>query len=446
MTVPGVTKQRLQRVHRLIASHPYIPVVPTIRQLEFLAAPQGEKGYGGAAGGGKSIALLASLLLPVVEPKYAGLILRRTFPDLAQPEAIMSVAKEWLAPTDARWNERDKVFYFPRTGAKLQFGFIQREDHKFRYQSAAFQKVGYDEATQFPWSQYSYLHTRVRRTTANRVPTSIEAATNPGGVGHQWFYRWFVKSTSPERVFVSAKIADNPHLRAAEYRKKFRKLRPTERKQLEEGLWVLDDEGNPFKASFWDDKNRYVPGLTRIDVEARWIFVDSALKDKKDSAYNVAVVLELLKDYRIRVRHVWREKCQFPELVRQVTDLTHEYNYDNRLRGVIVEDKASGPTMYQTVKKSGDPLLKEFINVWWMPGSKEEKWHQASLWCSLDCVEIPHPTMYGDTADWLFPFEEELYAVPTTEYKDQADAFTLGILYLEHLIARGLRAREAVGA
>ena len=442
MKVPGVTVERMRRYAKLIGANPYIPVVPTAKQLAFIAAPQREKGYGGAAGGGKSIAELVHTLLPVNQRRYNGLILRRTFPDLAQPDAIMDVAKQWLGPTDARWNERDKVFYFPKSGAKIQFGFMEREEHKRRYQSAQFQTISFDEATQFPWSQYSFVRSRARRSRGNVVPPTILAATNPGDIGHQWFYRWFVKNVSPERVFIPALMGDNKHLSEKEYRRMLRDLSPIEIAQLRDGKWITDDSGKPFKAVYWEEKNRYIAGLGRLDVHSRYVFCDTAIKDTKDAAFTVMVVVELLKDYRVRVREVVRRKMQLPEIVRKLEELSARYDYDGKLYDVVIEDKANGPSVFQTIKEGAEEPLFSAVTTWWYQGSKEEKWQQAAVWCWRDCVELPYHT--HNVADWLFPLEEELFNVPEHEYKDQADAFTLAVLYLEELIAWGYRDRLLV--
>lgn len=62
----------------------YCPHVPTPPQSAFLLYNGHEALYGGAAGGGKSDALLMAALQYVEYPKYSALILRRTFPDLAK--------------------------------------------------------------------------------------------------------------------------------------------------------------------------------------------------------------------------------------------------------------------------------------------------------------------------------------------------------------------------
>src|SRR4051812_48713519 len=91
------------------------------KQAAFLLFPGLEAFYGGAAGGGKSDALLAGALQYVDVPGYAALLLRRTFSDLALPSALMARAHEWLGPTNARWNDTTKTWTFP-SGASVTFG------------------------------------------------------------------------------------------------------------------------------------------------------------------------------------------------------------------------------------------------------------------------------------------------------------------------------------
>src|SRR5215831_1894395 len=205
------------------------------KQAAFLSLDCLEAGYGGAAGGGKSDAILAAALQYVDVPGYAALILRRSFSDLALPGAAMARSKEWLTGK-GKWNEREKTWTFPAP-ASLAFGYLEAEDDVYRYQSSEYQYIGFDELTQFSEQQYRYLFSRLRRVTEIEVPLRMRWASNPGGVGHGWVKRRFIDDPAEDTVFVPARVADNPGLEADEYVTSLSHLPETVRRQLLEGDW-----------------------------------------------------------------------------------------------------------------------------------------------------------------------------------------------------------------
>ena len=78
---------------------------PTQVEYAFLLLRCLEAMFGGAAGGGKTEALLDAALQYVDVPGYAAIIFRRTYPELANADGLIPRSLEWLAATDARWNQ-----------------------------------------------------------------------------------------------------------------------------------------------------------------------------------------------------------------------------------------------------------------------------------------------------------------------------------------------------
>lgn len=221
--------------------------------------------YGGAAGGGKSDALLMAALQYVDVPGYAALILRRTFKQLALPDAIMARSKEWLSGTGAVWNEQRKQWTFP-SGASLTFGHMQHEDTKLDYQGAAVQFVGFDELTQFSETQYSYLHSRTRRLAKSDVPVRVFSASNPGGIGHGWVKKRFPIDGKPRgrTRFIPARLTDNPHLDQPTYIASLSHLPDVVREQLLNGDWGI------FEGMAYPEFDRAIHVVKAMQLPDNW--------------------------------------------------------------------------------------------------------------------------------------------------------------------------------
>ena len=72
---------------------PYCPEEPSLTQKVFLRTYAQEGLFGGAAGGGKSSALLMAALQYVDVPNYSAIIFRRTYADLALPAPSWTVLR-----------------------------------------------------------------------------------------------------------------------------------------------------------------------------------------------------------------------------------------------------------------------------------------------------------------------------------------------------------------
>jgi hypothetical protein len=259
--------------------------------------------YGGAAGGGKSDALLIEALRQIRIPHYKCLILRKTYPQLAE---LIDRSRELYKACcpEAKYNGTEHCWTFP-SGAKIYFGSMQYTKDRINYQGKRFDLIIFDELTHFTWDEYSYMFSRNRPNGPGTI-VYMRAATNPGGIGHGWVKQRFVTPAAPlttmvqelkiprpdggidklmkTRIYVPATIYDNKKLMEndPEYIASLALLPEQERKALLEGSWDTF-QGQYFmewsnKPWVEDDNGKQWPNVAfthviepdQIKIQAHW--------------------------------------------------------------------------------------------------------------------------------------------------------------------------------
>lgn len=236
-------------------------MTPTEKQADFLTDDHLELLYGGAAGGGKSDALLMGASQYLHVPGYAAILFRRTNPLLSRPGGLMSRAEKWWRNTEARWVEDEKTWYFPCRGggtSSVTFGYMEHEKNKYDYLAYEFQFIGFDELTEFSEGQYRFLFGRLRRTEMLKeanVPLRMFSASNPGNTGHEWVRSRFISLDPwdegrlpayyeedagvwvPQSRFIPATLDDNPYIDREGYIRSLAMMDPVLRQQYLKGNW-----------------------------------------------------------------------------------------------------------------------------------------------------------------------------------------------------------------
>lgn len=221
----------------------------TRKQKAFIEASADEVLFGGAAGGGKSYGqLVDALLFALRYPGSKQLILRRTYPELEK--SIIRVSLELFPQEIAVYNGGSHSWRF-KGGSIVDFGACDAEKDVYKYQSAEYDVIRFDELTHFTDTMYTYLISRVRG--ANCFPKQVKSSTNPGGVGHTWVKERFidpappgeaftVEDTGQTRVFIPSKVDDNVFLMASDpaYKRRLLNLGKQDQKALLLGDWDLD--------------------------------------------------------------------------------------------------------------------------------------------------------------------------------------------------------------
>ncbi len=371
-------------------------------------------------------------------PHYNAILFRRTYADLTLPGALLDRARDWLDTTDARWNDREHTWQFPRGDVRcslhgdacpseyagsLTFGYLQTERTKFRYQSADFQFIGFDELTQFSRSMYLFLFSRLRKDTAMvNVPLRMRSASNPGGIGHDWVKQRFLTERDEHRVFIPSKLTDNPSIDYETYLRSLEQLDPVTRARMLNGDWDVRDEGM-FKR-FWWQMLEARPVLPRARLVRYWDLAATEEHDGNDPDYTVGTLIARDEDKRLYVLDVRRERISSAGVEALVRATAQQ---DGRHVAVRIEQEpgAAGKSLISYYTRH---VLAGY-DVRGVPSSRDKVTRAAPLASQAEVGNV-----FVVRAPWLSDWLDEFDGFPFTQHDDQVDSASGA---LEQLLATG---------
>jgi predicted phage terminase large subunit-like protein len=262
-------------------------------QEAFLSSTADITIYGGAAGGGKSYALLLEPLRHIQNPHFGALVLRKTTPEITNVGGLWTEAENLYPLVGGEPRIASLRWDFP-SGARVKFDHLEHEKSKHKYQGSQIPLICFDELTHFTEGQFWYMVSRNRSTcgvrpyirgTCNPDASSWVAKMVEWWINHDTGYplpersgvvRWFVRhggdlqwSDSAEKLredyphldpksltFIPATLQDNPALveRDPGYLANLQALPFVERERLLMGNWnVVDAEGAEWPAEWFNN-------------------------------------------------------------------------------------------------------------------------------------------------------------------------------------------------
>jgi predicted phage terminase large subunit-like protein len=232
-------------------------------------------------------------------------------------------------------------------------------------------------------------------------------------------------------------------------------------------LRAVPPGGTIFKRWWYDGgRSRYHPRDPKYwkgranGVIRRWVSIDTAHtatkkgfeESQQTAAYSAFGVWELLNDYRLILRHVWRDRLEFPDLVPDplrgtlgaIADFTMPWYDPEVFAGVIIENADSGTSAIQTLQRSSFAWAGSLILPYSPMVDKVSRAINASIWFQNGSVLLPFPDEVN--APWLDDYEKELFGFPNTAYKDQVDMTTQMVDWVANsYLSVGLAGRHALG-
>lgn len=296
--------------------------------------------YGGAAGGGKSFAMLLKAAKHLNTPGYGSVIFRRTRPEITKEGALWDESRNLYKQIEGSVAREYQLDWTFANGTAISFGHAQYEkDVEDKYPGSQICHIGFDELTKFTERQFWFLFSRNRSVCG--VTPRIDATCNPDAdswvakmidwyidpiTGYplesrsgaiRYFYRvnkilhWgdtadelmvkfpdLAKIASPKSFsFIPATVYDNPALLEAnpQYLQNLMSLHPVEMERLLKGNWKIKYEAGTIFNRHWFEVVGSVPagGVT----VAFWDFAATAASVATNSSfYSVRTKIKLHKD------------------------------------------------------------------------------------------------------------------------------------------------------
>lgn len=362
-------------------------------QADFLNAREKIVFYGGAAGSGKSHALIMDALQYINDPNFYAIYFRQNTTQLEG--SLWPLAKSIYSQFGAVFREKQKTCTFP-SGAKIKFSYMELDKHADpAHQGIEYSAIYWDEFTHFNEFMFNYLRSRMRSQSDN--PSFMKASMNPDRdhfvyewikhylyeedqldengeceddmrkgcpdrslcgltryfviIGNDLHTAWdkqklidkFPKNKPKSYTFISGTIDDNPILDEIEpdYRENLESLPHVNKQRLRYGNWDVRPEGSGYFERGWCEiVNRIPASAVRVRSWDTAATLPSDITPNPD--WTAGVRMSKDKNGIYYIEHVERFRDRPAGVEAKIKDVAKDLDGDDILVTIPMDPAAAG--------------------------------------------------------------------------------------------------------
>lgn len=425
-------------------------------QERFLSTVADIAVYGGAAGGGKTFALLMEPLRYMNTPNYRAVIFRRNYTQITVSGGLWDESVSLYSGIKGAVSAKSPKYHWSFSGkATLHFDYLGRDEDVQNWQGSQITFIGFDELTHFTERQFFYMLSRNRSTCG--VKPYVRATCNPDA--DSWvakFIDWWIdpetgypieersgklrymarqndvliwgdtkkelieKGISPSKIksvtFIASTLQDNQMLMQSDpsYLANLEALPLIERERLLYGNWKIKPAaGLFFKRNQVKDMLAVVPADIVAYVRA-WDLAATSETEGGDPAYTAGVLMGKRSNGTYIVIDVVNVRQSASEIRATIR---HTAMVDNAKYGNVKIRLPQDPG--QAGKDQAQNFIKYLagFNVKALPvsGSKETRAEPvAAQWQAGNVAVV--------VSDWNDEYFSQLESFPESKFKDMVDA------------------------
>lgn len=425
-------------------------------QEKFLASSADIVIYGGAAGGGKTYAILMEPLRYKDIKGYRAVIFRNNYMQISVSGGLWDESLQmYSAVRGAGYVKQPKYKWSFSNRASVYFDYLGKDEDVLKWQGSQITMIGFDELTHFTEKQFFYMLSRNRSTCG--VKPCIRATCNPDA--DSWvaeFISWWIDPNTgypiPERsgvkrymlraedmlqwadskqeladkganekdiksvTFIASTLQDNPILleRNPEYLSNLKALPIVEMERLLRGNWKIKPAAGLFYKRTQINEIFKTPPRDLIAVCRGWDLAATDRKENTSAAYTAGVLMGKRQNGRFIVLDVVNQQLKAGE----VRKLIHTTAKIDQMRYAGVRQR-----LPQDPGQAGKEQAQSYLimlagyDVKIMPESGDKVTRAEPM-----AAQWQHGMFDVVAGEWNEMYFNQLESFPESKFKDMVDA------------------------